>query len=309
MKFLITGASGFIGRNLILATPKDWKVIATYCNDDSFPNFIREKNLSHVKALRIDLSNPTEVRSVDSINKHYDACVHLAANGDPAYSTEAPAHDLAANTMALLNVVSEWTFDKFIYFSSGAVYDGLKGEVNPDSFVRPLLPYAISKWASECYVMNAQKNGRIKSAKVIRFFGAYGPYEPSRKIYGRLIKQFGINKNPRLQIKGNGKNFIDAMYVEDLMRAIFLLLANNAPCKLIDLCSGSRMTVEKLVRDVASHFGLDAQIEFVGKVPEFIEFTSNDLTIYNEFGFSPKITLDEGISKHFDWIMREHNFD
>ena len=50
-------------------------------------------------------------------------------------------------------------------------------------------------------------------------------------------------------------------------------------------------------------------IEFVGKVPEFIEFTSNDLTIYNEFGFSPKITLDEGISKHFDWIMREHNFD
>ena len=52
MKLLVTGASGFIGRNLLLALPKHWEVIATYRNDESFSEFINRNDLSFVKPFR-----------------------------------------------------------------------------------------------------------------------------------------------------------------------------------------------------------------------------------------------------------------
>ena len=43
MKVLVTGASGFIGRSLLLRIPKDWEIVAAYLSDGSFLDFIEEQ--------------------------------------------------------------------------------------------------------------------------------------------------------------------------------------------------------------------------------------------------------------------------
>ena len=61
----------------------------------------------------------------------FDACMYFAANGDPAVSYHDPVKDLMLNTVMLVKLLTAVKFDRFVYFSSGAVYDTLPGEVNP----------------------------------------------------------------------------------------------------------------------------------------------------------------------------------
>jgi nucleoside-diphosphate-sugar epimerase len=303
MRVLITGASGFIGRNLLLALPSNWEVVAVYNLDTTFPRFLSERALTQVHALKIDLCDESIVESVEERFSVYDCCVYLAANGDPAYSVQEPQLDLRSNTLALLNVVSNWRFGKFVYFSSGAVYDGIRGNVTPKDALQPKLPYAVSKWAAERYVMHATDTANIEVASIVRFFGAYGPFEPGRKLYGRLVKQFALNKNPKFTVIGDGNNLIDAMYVDDTIRAILLILDKAETSKTFDLYSGSGITVSTLVKRAAQTFGLNAEIDYIGKVPEYIEFKPTDRTMEIDFNFSPEITLEDGLRRFYSWMQ------
>ncbi|HUQ26996.1 MAG TPA: NAD(P)-dependent oxidoreductase [Usitatibacter sp.] len=305
MKLLVTGASGFVGRNLLLALPRDWAVTATYNRDASFPGFVSARELAHVRPLRVDLGDAGAVSSLDEKQRRYDACVYLAANGDPAHSEHAPAEDLRANAAAMVNVVNACRFGHLLFFSSGAVYDGLQGSVGPASALKPTLPYAISKWASERYVMHAQKKGRIGTASVARFFGAYGPYEAERKIYGRLVRQFAFARSPGFTVRGDGRNLIDAMYIDDAVRGIRLILDRPGDTATFDFFSGRPLSLKDLVTQAAATFGLQAQIEYAGEVPEYIEFRSGDRTMETRFGFKPSIELPDGLARLRDWMQHE----
>jgi len=302
MKLLVTGASGFVGRNVLIGMPRDWQVVATYRRDASFPEFLRAKGLVHVRAVRVDL---TDERAGDALGERsFDACVHLAANGDPARSVEATAEDLRANALSVVNVLARCTFGHFVFFSSGAVYDGLQGEVTPASAVRPALPYAISKWAAERYVEAARKHGRIRVASIVRFFGAYGPYEPERKIYGRLVRRFAFEREPRFTIRGDGRNLIDAMYVDDAVAAVRAILEKPGESATFDLASGHPLTLRDLVVEAARAFGLEAEIAFEGAVPEYIEFRSADRTMAARYGFAPRVSLAEGLRRFKEWMAK-----
>jgi nucleoside-diphosphate-sugar epimerase len=305
MKLLVTGASGFVGRNLLAALPRAWEVAAAYHRDASFPEFLRKRDLANVTPLGVDLADGGAVAALDEKQRSYDACVYLAANGDPAHSERAPADDLRANAAAMVNVTQACRFGHLLFFSSGAVYDGLQGTVGPASALQRTLPYAISKWASERYVMHAQKKGRIGTASIARFFGAYGPYEAERKVYGRLVRQFAFARDPKFAVRGDGRNLIDAMYVDDCVRAIRLILDRPGDTATVDLYSGRPLSLKDLVTQAAATFGLQAQIDYAGEVPEYIEFRSGDRTMETRFGFRPSIELADGLTRFRDWMQKE----
>ena len=228
LRLIIPGASGFIGRNLIMATPNDWEVVAVYHNSHDFPTWVKQKNLPHVTATGCDLNDEAAVCELARrVGTRFDACVFLAANGDPAYSVEHPFLDLQATVGTLLHFLSHFEIDRFIYFSSGAVYDGRSGSVSPDVTVSPRLPYAITNLACEHYAQAFTRSGRVGQYLNLRFFGAYGPYEPPRKIYTRLVRRFAFERVPQFTIQGDGLNYIDAMYVEDAIRGVMTVLESD----------------------------------------------------------------------------------
>ena len=123
-----------------------------------------------------------------------------------------------------------------IFFSSGAVYDGLTGLVSPESKLNPKLPYAISKLASEQYIQFFAKKGQIENYIILRFFGAFGPYEPERKIYTKLVRAFALEGKDEFVVRGDGKNLIDAMYVDDTIDGILKVMASSEKNKIVDFC-------------------------------------------------------------------------
>src|SRR5205085_4977677 len=129
-----------------------------------------------------------------------------------------------------------------VYISSGAVYIGLSGLVGPTSAVCPTFPYAISKLAAEHYIrafFSAYQ--RPKYATIVRFFGTYGPYEPSRKFYTKLVRRFAFERNPQFTVIGDGENYIDAMYIDDAIKAFLAVLISppHEGLRCLDLGKGS----------------------------------------------------------------------
>jgi UDP-glucose 4-epimerase len=301
MRLLVTGASGFIGRNTLLRAPKEWDVTAVYRDAADFPAFVDREGLRRVRALRCDLTSPGDVRALrDAANADgpVDAGLYLAANGDPAASARDPLSDLRLNTLALVTFLEHCPVPHLVYVSSGAVYDGLSGAVTPASPVHPELPYAISKLASEHYVQSYSRRRRLPASYAnVRFFGAYGPHEPVRKITTRFLT--AIARGDReFVLRGDGRNLIDFMHVDDAVDALLRLVDAPRETRVtLDLASGRPTSVNDVVEAMVRLTGADIAVRRDGITEEYIEFRSADRTMADRFGFAPRISFDEGFTR------------
>jgi UDP-glucose 4-epimerase len=300
---IVTGASGFIGRNFLLRLPGDWEVTALYHRSQDFLHFVTERKLANIAPMRCDLTREEDVNAVAKSAGGADACVYLAANGDPAFSATDPLLDLRQNVVALVNFLRVLQVKRFVFFSSGAVYDGLSGLVSPDTMLSPRLPYAISKLASEQYVRFFAGQGRISEYVILRFFGAYGPYEPERKIYTRLIRAFALEAGNEFTVRGDGENLIDAMHVDDTVEGILKAVVGDGRNLVVDFATGSPMTVNELVRKAAAAFHREPiVIRHEGAVPEYIRFRVSREGMKRHFGFEPKVPLEEGLMRSAEFL-------
>jgi len=305
MKVIVTGASGFIGRHVLLRAPRDWRILAIYHATTDLPAFVADHRLGHVTAVPCDLRDGDAVAAASAAFGRADAALYLAANGDPAASASRPLWDLQLNTVAVVTFLERAAVDRMVYMSSGAVYDGLTGPVTPATPVNPRLPYAISKLASERYVtFFAEVRRALASYANVRFFGAYGPYEAPRKITTRWLR--GIIAGQReFTVRGNGRNLIDFMYVDDAVDRLLRIVGDRDFSGTVDLACGAPVTVDEVVRAMARAAGVEVAIRHDGHVEEYIEFHSVDTTVRDRFGGAPLLPFDAGIRRLHDFFRHE----
>ena len=305
MRFVVTGASGFIGRNVLRRAPRDWQITALYHQTRDLPSFVAQYGLTNVTPIACDLLDGDAVSAAAARAGRADAVLYLAANGDPARSAEHPRLDLELNTVAFVNFLERWPADRVVYISSGAVYDGLSGTVTPATPVNPMLPYAISKLASERYLtFFAERRRALASYANIRFFGAYGPHEAPRKITTRWLRAITAGER-EFTIRGDGRNLIDFMHVDDAVDGMLRVVTDASFSGTVDLASGSPVPIDQIAASMARALGVDVTVRHEGHVPEYIEFRSADPTMRARFGFSPTVAFDEGIRRLHDFLVSE----
>ncbi len=302
MKLLVVGASGFIGRNL-LRRLRDWnEVVGTYHAHDDFPRFLRESRVNNVSAHRCDLTDEEQVKSLFREQGDFNACVYLASDTRVGYLSSDPSADVINNILSMANFAKHYRGDSVIFFSSGAVYMGQKGRVSHAS-VEPTIPYAISKLSAELYLKHQSHLSSFASI-IVRFFGAYGPGEPERKITRKLLLAVDAAKSKEFEftVYGDGKNLIDVMYVEDAVRAINLMLNFRKKSATVDLCGEAAMPVNDYVRNVVSVLGRSVRIKHEGGSPEYIRFHSSNYAFRRTFGDFETTPLDKGIHRYMTWL-------
>lgn len=301
MRLLVTGASGFIGKNFLLKASPGMEIFAVFQSDD-FLDFLKENNLKNVTPVRCNLTDFQDVQeAARKIGSRFDAVVYLAGNRDPAESIRNPLLDLDSTVRALINFLENFSCEKFIFLSSGAVYDGLEGQVSPDSRLSPTLPYAISRLTAENYIRFFQKKRKsLGNYVILRFFDAYGPYEPSRKLYTKLVEIFALKGKKEFTIFGSGENYIDAMYVDDAVEGIKAVLGKKLEKNAtVDFGTGNPMTLNEFVEKAARILGAgDADIKHTETGgAEHILFRASSEGMERLFSFKPAIKLDDGFAR------------
>ena len=112
MRLLVTGASGFLGRNFLLSLDPSWTVDAVYLKDNNFPGFLARSGLQHVSLHRCDLSDAEQVRALaDVLPKRFDTILYLAADPSPVTSKADPAADSMSGSIGFTTLTFR---DRFI---------------------------------------------------------------------------------------------------------------------------------------------------------------------------------------------------
>jgi UDP-glucose 4-epimerase len=268
---------------------------------------MKDNRLENVSAIRVDMRNDDAIaKAFSEVPEEFDVCLYVMGNSDIALARREPLTDIRTNIHSLINLLKRIQVEKFIFMSSGAVYEGHRGLVDPTMPVTPTIPYSIDKLASELFIRYFQENTHhVKNYVNLRFFGAYGPLEPSRKIYTNLIRTFALEKKDRYRILGNGKNFIDAMYIEDTIDALLKVVRSDKCNLTVDLCFGRPRTINELVVEVGHIFERDIVLEHEGDAAEYTTFYASPYAMETLFNFKPSINLEEGMKRFAEYLRNQ----
>lgn len=303
---VVTGAGGFIGSHLVerlLALGANVTAFVRY-NSRNDPGFL----VPHTKEIRIvsgDIRDPDAVRtSLEGA----DAVFHLAALTGIPYSYVHPIEVFEVNAHGTLNVVvgaRDAGVRRVVVTSTSEVYGSARyvpiDEKHPK---QPQSPYSASKIASDAIALSFHAAFQLP-VTVVRPFNTYGPRQSDRAIIPTILSQ--ALTQPKITI-GNTKPTRDFTYVSDTVEGFLCLASSDASVgQEINLGTGTEVSIGDLVRRINAIVGRDLPVQVNDNRvrPESSEVNrllSNNSMARDLVGWSPRVTLDEGIRLTRKWV-------
>ena len=130
----------------------------------------------------------------------------------------------------------------------------------------------------------------------VRFFGAYGPYEAPRKITTRWLQALAGGQRDFV-VRGDGKNLIDFMYVDDAVDGFLALVKAQGARLTVDFASGAPVSVNDIVKTMGAALNVEVAVRNEGAVAEYIQFHTVDTTMRDRFGIVPSVSFADGLKR------------
>lgn len=344
-KILVTGGAGFIGSNLIKRLFEDTKN-AAIVNLDNLNNYydvsLKEYRLDMLmqksEQLHIDYSfvkgDLADKALIDKLFAQYkfDVVVNLAAQAGVRYSIENPDAYIQSNMIGFYNILEACRhnpIEHLVYASSSSVYGGNKKVpfAVEDRVDNPVSLYAATKKSNELFAHCYSKLYNIPTTG-LRFFTVYGPAgRPDMAYFGFTNK---LLKGQTIQIYNYGNCRRDFTYVDDIVEGIVRVMqgaperkngedglpvppyavyniGGGQPENLLDFVN---ILQEELLRAgvLPKDYDFESHKQLVPMQPGDVPTTYADATaLERDFGFTPKITLREGLRQFAEWYKAYYN--
>ena len=295
-KILITGAAGFIGRQL--------------------SDKLIKKNLDVVQVDDLSqkpLISPHENLIVDSVQniskdllneKSIDTIVHLAAKKnvkDSFYNLDNSVENYEM-TLKLYNACNNSSVKKIFLASTCEIFGFQEGTLKEDSPFLPHSPYAVSKVANEYLSdMYMMLNNSLKITS-LNFFNTYGPTEGIDAVIPNFISK--IFNNETIKIEGDGEQARDFTFIDDTVNLLIQIITSNQYYRSINIGSGKDVSVNSIVNILERHLP-NIKYEHKKKRPNEIKtFIADNTLIKKEYSFRPLIPIEDGIKKVIDFYKK-----
>jgi GDP-L-fucose synthase len=276
MKILITGASGFIGKNIFEKFKDRYKIYAP-------------------TSIELNLLEENKVLEYLKIN-HFDIIIHAATWNATRNSKKDTSKVLDYNLRMFFNIARASNYyGKLLYYGSGAEYDRLHWisrmkEDYFDTYV-PRDDYGYSKYIMSKYASCFQNIYNL------RIFGLFGKYEDWEI---RFISNACCKVVNDLPITINQNVFFDYMHVDDLIRITDWFIENDAKERTYNVCSGLVIDLVSLARKIKTIAKKEVDI-IIRKSGLGVEYSADNTKLLKEIqGFVFK-NIDDGIAELYKW--------
>lgn len=289
-KVLITGASGFIGKNLINSLLKDKSFEIYGLIKKRSKKTLRKKNLKYIYS---DLTKNNEKIKID-----FDYIINLAGNIDHKNKFET----FKAHYQGVKNLIKILNFKKiklFIQIGSCLEY-GIKKSPHKESFnCSPISHYGKAKLLSTKYIQK-----KLKNYIILRPYQIYGPYQKKDRLVPIVID--GCLRNKEIPCS-DGLQFRDFLFIDDFVELIKKILKkNNNINGIYNVGFGKPNKVKDIINLIQKKIKKGKPI--FGRIPmrnEEIKFTYPNISkIKKNYNWRPKIKINEGLKKTINFYAK-----
>jgi dTDP-glucose 4,6-dehydratase len=323
MKLLVTGGAGFIGSAVVrLAVSRGHAVV----NVDALTYASCLDNVAPVAESPLYAFEQADIRDRQAMDRVLaahapDVVMHLAAESHVDRSIDGPGTFIETNvtgTYTLLEAARAWWTRagrpegfRFHHISTDEVYGtlGATGRFTEDTPYAPNSPYSASKAASD-HLVRAWHETYGLPVVLTNCSNNYGPYHFPEKLIPVAILNALAGKP--IPVYGRGENVRDWLYVEDHADALLLVAGKGEIGRSYNVGGDSERRNIDLVREICAL--LDGRrpegapherlITFVEDRPGHdLRYAIDASRIREELGWSPSVTLEEGLARTVDWYL------
>ncbi|AAZ25731.1 NAD-dependent epimerase [Colwellia psychrerythraea] len=328
MKYLVTGAAGFIGSAVVerlCAAGHD--VVGIDNINDYYDIALKQARLARIEHasfsfIKMDIADRNVMAELFTAQQ-FDKVVHLAAQAGVRYSIENPMAYADSNLIGHLNVLEGCRNNQvkhLIYASSSSVY-GLNNKVpfsTKDTVDHPVSLYAATKKSNELMAHSYSHLYNIPTTG-LRFFTVYGSW--GRPDMAPYIFTKKILNGDTIDINNNGDMWRDFTHVDDIVEGVIRIAdviperdaewkvesgspaTSSAPYSVYNIGHGSPISLMDFVKAIEDELGIEAKKNFREMQPGDVYQTYADTQdLFKATNYVPKISVKEGVAELVVWF-------
>ncbi|MEM0897660.1 MAG: SDR family oxidoreductase [Verrucomicrobiota bacterium] len=325
-RWLVTGAAGFIGSNLLetllrLGQPVlalDNLATGHRHNLDDVRSLVGEDAWARCEFIEGDIRDQEACRDV--LSHGVDIVLHQAALGSVPRSIADPVSTHECNVSGFVNMLTaakDAGIKRFVYASSSSVYgDDPNLPKVEERTGNPLSPYAASKAMNETY---AAVFGRTYGIQTIglRYFNVFGRRQDPEGAYAAVMPKWfaSLIRDEEVFINGDGETSRDFCYIDNVVQAN--LLAGVAKMESDDsraynVACGERTTLNELFSLIRDRVAVELP-EAATREVVYRDFRPGDVrhsladtrAIVNDLGYAPSHSVGEGLAETSSWYVEK----
>ena len=269
----------------------------------------------------LDLLNRDSVRSFFEQEKPSVVVVAAAKVGGILANSEQPVEFLLQNLAIqnnLIEAAADFGSGKLLFLGSSCIYPKMAPQpLNEDALLTgPLEPtndaYAIAKIAGIklCQSYNREYAKNFISAMPTNLYGPRDNYDlHNSHVLPALIRKVHDAKKSgagSIMVWGSGQPRREFLHTTDLAEACVFLLENYDQPELVNIGCGEDVTIRNLAETVCDIIGFDGKLEFDTSKPDGTPRKLLDISKIKKLGWSPKISLREGIADAYAWFQKHY---
>ena len=328
MKYLVTGAAGFIGFNVVQRLCNAGHEIVGIDNlNDYYEVSLKEarldilSKLQNFRFLKLDLADRAGIAALFEKEK-FQRVIHLAAQAGVRYSLDNPLAYADSNLIGHLTILEGCrhnNVEHLVYASSSSVY-GLNGKLpfsTSDSVDHPVSLYAATKKANELMAHTYSHLYGIPTTG-LRFFTVYGPWGRPDMALFKFTKAILAGK--AIDVYNNGNLSRDFTYIDDIVEGIIRIAdvvpkaqqnwtpeagspANSsAPYRVYNIGNGSPVKLLDFIEALETSLGIVAEKNMLPMQPGDVHATwAETEDFFAATGYQPKVGVKEGVARFVEW--------
>lgn len=320
MKFLVTGAAGFIGMNVckrLLEAGLD--VVGLDSLNAYYLPALKQHRLAQLlpyenfRFVKQDLADREGMAKLFA-EEQFQRVIHLAAQAGVRYSIEAPFEYVDSNLVGMMTILEGCRQNKvehLVYASSSSVY-GMNAKIpfsESDTVDHPVSLYAATKKANELMAHSYSHLYNIPTTG-LRFFTVYGPGgRPDMAPW--LFTEAILNDKP-IKVFNHGKMMRDFTYIDDIVEGVIRIQdvlpqaqqsqSTTAPCAIYNIGNNQPIQLSEFIEAIEVACGKTAEKTYMDMQPGDVPKTYADTTqLETAVGYKPATTIQEGMVKFVEW--------